>query len=432
MAKILFIIPYIPYPLNSGGNQAFYNMVDYLRQKMEVSLLLHVSSGKQMQDVEALQERWRNVTFYLYRQSEHVPQVKHPRYYHWLQKVQASVGRKMRRQIIYRPEEAPKDLVRERTTLYCSTFSRLEGDYVDYVYQVARKGFDFIQVEFYELISLGYLLPPDVQTLFVHHELRYIRNGNELSLLKGPVAEDHMVFNIAKDFERSALKRYKHVIALTEIDRKLLQDLLGSGTQVYASPAVVHIPECSPGSFTGASTHRLTFVGTEGHFPNMDAVNWFCREVAPELRSRNFSFTFEVAGDWYSSAVKSLQKVCPEMKVMGYVPDLSAFLKGSIALVPVRIGSGMRMKILDAVFSHVPFVTTYKGVEGIDFRNGEECLMADTASGFADSIVRLAGDPGLQSRLVAQSEQRLRSLYNPQEMLERRWNIYQKILQDKE
>ena len=117
MAKILFIIPYIPYPLNSGGNQAFYNMVDYLRQKMEVSLLLHVSSGKQMQDVEALQERWRNVTFYLYRQSEHVPQVKHPRYYHWLQKVQASVGRKMRRQIIYRPEEAPKDLVRERTTL---------------------------------------------------------------------------------------------------------------------------------------------------------------------------------------------------------------------------------------------------------------------------------------------------------------------------
>lgn len=432
MAKILFIIPYIPYPLNSGGNQAFYNMVDYLRQKMEVSLLLHVSSGKQMQDVEALQERWRNVTFYLYRQSEHVPQVKHPRYYHWLQKVQASVGRKMRRQIIYRPEEAPKDLVRERTTLYCSTFSRLEGDYVDYVSQVAARGFDFIQVEFYELISLGYLLPPEAETIFVHHELRYIRNGNELSLLRQQKAEDRMLFNIAKDYERSALKRYKHVIALTEIDRKLLQDLLGSGTQVYASPAVVHIPECSPGSFTGASTHRLTFVGTEGHFPNMDAVNWFCREVAPELRSRNFSFTFEVAGDWYSSAVKSLQKVCPEMKVMGYVPDLSAFLKGSIALVPVRIGSGMRMKILDAVFSHVPFVTTYKGVEGIDFRNGEECLMADTASGFADSIVRLAGDPGLQSRLVAQSEQRLRSLYNPQEMLERRWNIYQKILQDKE
>ena len=57
--------------------------------------------------------------------------------------------------------------------------------------------------------------------------------------------------------------------------------------------------------------------------------------------------------------------VCPEIKFVGYVEDLSDFLKGSIALVPIRIGSGLRMKILDAVSLGIPFVTTSKGVEGL-------------------------------------------------------------------
>ena len=67
--------------------------------------------------------------------------------------------------------------------------------------------------------------------------------------------------------------------------------------------------------------------------------------------------------------MKSLQAVCPEMELVGYVEDLREYLNGSIVLVPIRIGSGMRMKILDAVSSMASFVTTTKGVEGIDLSN---------------------------------------------------------------
>ena len=59
--KILFIIPYIPYPLDSGGNQAFFNMVEYLRHKMAVSVLLYPETGRRMQDVESLKKIWDNV-----------------------------------------------------------------------------------------------------------------------------------------------------------------------------------------------------------------------------------------------------------------------------------------------------------------------------------------------------------------------------------
>ena len=61
--KILFIIPYIPYPLDSGGNQAFFNMVEYLRHKMSVSVLLYPETEKRMQDVESLKKIWDNVDF---------------------------------------------------------------------------------------------------------------------------------------------------------------------------------------------------------------------------------------------------------------------------------------------------------------------------------------------------------------------------------
>ena len=111
--------------------------------------------------------------------------------------------------------------------------------------------------------------------------------------------------------------------------------------------------------------------------------------------------------------------------------DLHSFLNGSIVLVPIRIGSGMRMKILDAVSSKAPFVTTTKGVEGIDFRHEEECLKADSVYEFASAVIRLAGDKDLQVKLASQALGKLQKLYNPQEMLDRRLAIYDQILEMK-
>ena len=152
---------------------------------------------------------------------------------------------------------------------------------------ISRRGFDIIQVEFYPLITLGYLLPKDVQTVFVHHELRYIRNENEMECLTHVTDEDKMLYGIAKDMEKAALRQYKHVIALTDIDRLLLADLVGQECNIYVSPAVVQIESAYDRIVKPASV-RLTFVGSENHYPNQDAVDWFCHEVAPCLRVSGF------------------------------------------------------------------------------------------------------------------------------------------------
>lgn len=405
MKKILFIIPYIPYPLDSGGNQAFFNMVNYIRNRMSVSILLCSKSEEHDKNIVALKKLWANVDFFVYKwpkkKSVHI-EVRNPLYYNVLKRVKASVERKMRRQIVNMG--------------------------VDIICQVIKQGYDIIQVEFYELISVGYLLPENVQTIFVHHELRYVRNANEMSLFEEMTDEDRMLFSVAKDYERAALLKYKHVIALTEVDRQLLIDFLGRKERIYASPAVVQMSDTSIEEFTPAITHRLTFVGSGDHYPNLDAITWFCKEVAPYLHKQGFSFDFRVAGRWDCSHIVRLSSVCPEIKFVGYVEDLSDFLKGSIALVPIRIGSGLRMKILDAVSLGIPFVTTSKGVEGISFNDNEECLKADTAMDFADAIIRLANDSNMQCRLVLQAKRKLEDLYDWKKMLEQRMAIYSHIL----
>lgn len=431
MKRILFIIPYIPYPLNSGGNQAFFNMTDYIRHKMSVSILLYPKTGSQKRCVEELRQVWKNVEFFVFSEDNALDSFKVKRlfYYRWLGKIKSSIERKMKRQLLF-SESGSVDWVRKKSTLYNSVFCHFDSGYVRYVGQVARQGFDIIQVEFYELISLGYVLPADARTVFLHHELRYIHNENEMSLFKEVTDEDRMSFEIAKEFERNALRRFKYVIALTELDCKILEEFIGHKECIYASPAVVQQEKRSKTDFVPATTNRLTFFGSGNHCPNLDAVAWFCNEIVPHLRSSGVSFTFQVSGMWNKELLKELCASCPEMELVGYVGDLQQFLSGSIVLVPIRIGSGMRMKILDTVFSKAPFVTTTKGVEGLDFRDGEECLIADTAKDFAEAIVRLANDRNMQEKIVSQAKYRLRQLYNPQEMLDKRLAIYNQILEE--
>lgn len=424
MKKILFILPFPPYPLSSGGNQAVFNMIDYVRRKLAVSVLLYVTSDEQAKDVEELKKIWDNITFFILNKAVAKPEVKHPSYYRFLEKLHSSVVRKMKRQLV---SEEKKDIAHKKSLLYTTNSRPLDTAYIEYVAEISRLGFDIIQVEFLGLASLGYLLPEDVQTVFVHHELLFVRNENEMALWDRVTDEERLMFHMAKDFERGVLRSFRHVIALTETDRQALVRFMGREEGVYASPAVVQMAD-DTGREVMPTASRLTFVGSESHYPNLDAVTWFCREVAPCLRRRKLRFVFHVIGNWQSSYVKKLQDSCPEMELAGFVEDLHSYLNGSIMLVPVRIGSGMRMKILDAVSSKAPFVTTTKGVEGLDLRHGEECLIADSAEDFADAVIRLTADGKMQAKLANGAAERLRRLYKPQEMLDRRLDIYSSML----
>lgn len=419
MKKILFIIPYVPYPLNSGGNQAFFNMVEYIKEKMSVSILLYPKTGQDLINIEELKKVWTNVHFFVFKLD--APQFRNSLYISVLQKIKASATRKIRRHLI----KQENDPIREKSLLSQSYYPELPSQYLDYVAKISRSGFDIIQVEFFELISLGYILPPDTESVFVHHEIRYIRNENEMALFNNLTEREKMYFQLAKDYERAALLQYKHVIALTETDKNILKQLTNKES-IYSSPAIVRLSENN--IFQPITTNRLTFLGSGGHYPNNDAMKWFASEIIPILRKKNFHFTLEVIGSWNLKEAKTMENAS-EIEMTGFVPNLHQYLNRSISIIPVRIGSGMRMKALDAIAAQAPIISTSKGIEGIDLRHNEECLIADSPEKFAEEIIRLSQDVNLQKKLSSQAYNRLKQLYKPEEMLKRRMDIYNQIMQ---
>jgi glycosyltransferase involved in cell wall biosynthesis len=87
--------------------------------------------------------------------------------------------------------------------------------------------------------------------------------------------------------------------------------------------------------------------------------------------------------------------------VTGYVPELKPYLEqAALMVIPVRAGSGMRVRILEALAQAMPMVTTTIGLEGIDAQHGQEVLVADNADAFAAEVIRLMDDAELQARLA--------------------------------
>jgi glycosyltransferase involved in cell wall biosynthesis len=102
-------------------------------------------------------------------------------------------------------------------------------------------------------------------------------------------------------------------------------------------------------------------------------------------------------------------------------------MKGSIMIVPLRIGSGMRMKILEGAAWHVPMVSTSIGAEGLPMTNMENCILADSPNEFIDGILTLAADTDLQNMFVKKAKNIIKLGYSVEECGQVRNEIYKRI-----
>lgn len=418
--NILFILQYVPFPLNSGGNQAVFNMIDKARILHNVSILVDTRHEEAQKALEQLRKIWDNVTFYPYQKKELENKPKTLKF--WLcEYLQKSFTRKVKRQI---RKYQKFDFVRDNSCLN-QPYPSFSDGYKNFVYQVSRKGFDAIQVEFYESMPLIYLLPKDACKIYIQHEIRYIRNKNEMDLFKQQTTTDFYTWNLLKDMELSALRHYNYVVALTEIDKKkMLAD--DNNLNIFVSPAVVKLSK-KKFSYTQPAK-ELVFVGSGDHFPNADGVMWFCQEVLPLLKQKVNDIKLNVVGKWNEFLQRDLTAIEPSLNFTGYVEDLESYMNGKISIVPIRIGSGMRMKLLDSVNSASPIVTTSKGCEGLPFADNETCFIADTASDFSDAIIRmLNNEDNIQKKFVDNAFANISSIIDADKQVQKRMSLYEEI-----
>ena len=143
---------------------------------------------------------------------------------------------------------------------------------------------------------------------------------------------------------------------------------------------------------------RMLFFGANNYFPNHDALLYFIDEVLPKVIERRPNAKLSIVGPGVQPAVQERQS--PHVEIVGFVDDLMPHLeRASVVVVPLRIGGGTRLKIVEAMAKSKAIVSTRIGAEGIDLQHERDVLLADSPTDLAEQIVRVLSEPELGKRL---------------------------------
>lgn len=204
-------------------------------------------------------------------------------------------------------------------------------------------------------------------------------------------------------FMSRLLENFMLCTVVSDIERQMLASAVPGYKAIHVVPNSV---DAEPvGRKAGARlADSLIFTGSLRFAPNHDAMTWFLSEIFPAVRAEVPGVRLTITGD----AGLQPPVTAPNVVLTGQVADVRSLVAASaISLAPIRVGGGTRLKILEAMALRTPVVATTKAVEGLDARNGEHVLIADTPREFAEAVRRLLQDPAAAG-----------------EMAERAWRLY--------
>ncbi len=202
-------------------------------------------------------------------------------------------------------------------------------------------------------------------------------------------------------YEAKVCRLVNRVVAVSKADKQALQRLI-PGLEVTVVPNAVDVDYYTSADIQPSPLppRSLIFTGKMDFRPNVDAVLWFCHEVLPLIREQIPDVRFYIVGQSPHRRVLRLADD-PAVTVTGYVDDTRSYIAGArVYVVPLRIGGGTRLKVLEAMAMGKPIVSTSLGCEGFEgLVPGRELSIADTPQEFAQRVVELLEDASRRERL---------------------------------
>ncbi len=194
------------------------------------------------------------------------------------------------------------------------------------------------------------------------------------------------------------LRHFDGCAVVSELEYAQVKHLSAGSTQVNIVPNGVDIAHMS-GDFGPPQPNTLIYTGALTFNANLDAMHYFEQEILPLIVARNAEATLKITGSTTGVPTKELP-VHPSVTLTGYVTDLRPTVaQSALSVVPLRIGGGTRLKILESLALGTPVVTTSKGLEGLRIASGEGVLVADTPATFADAVLRVLREPQFRQQL---------------------------------
>jgi glycosyltransferase involved in cell wall biosynthesis len=204
--------------------------------------------------------------------------------------------------------------------------------------------------------------------------------------------------------------RFDLNVMMSELDAERLQTI-APGSTTHVAPNGVDTEYFRPMHEMSPISGRIVFLGPTYQFANRDAVEYLIEEILPRVRNLFPTPSLRLIG-WNADADRKRWEGEPGVTCAGQVEDIRPLLaEASCVVVPIRIGGGTRLKILDAWAMGKAVVSTAVGCEGLRAADGENILIRDTPHAFADAVCAVLGDPALRQRLGSNGRETVSASY---------------------
>ncbi len=218
------------------------------------------------------------------------------------------------------------------------------------------------------------------------------------------------------DYERRAIDRFPELVVAAEGDRLAL----GGDANIHTVGNGVDLASFRYGEFAGRDVQTAIMTGNMSYGPNVDAARWLAREVWPRVRARRAGARLRFVGAAPAAAVRSLAG--NGIEVTGAVTDVNAELRAAtVAVCPMRTGTGVQNKVLEALASGTPLVSTTLGNRGVGALPGRELLVADDARTLANAVLTLFDEPARCAALGMAARTLMESAYD--------WDVHARALE---
>lgn len=243
---------------------------------------------------------------------------------------------------------------------------------------------------------------PEVPTAVTHHNIE-----SELLRIRAGVTRFEPVRQYIKmqarrleELERFWAPRVASNVMMSDLDAGRLR-VISPTCPTFVVPNGVDVDYFERTKDGVPCSTRIVFLGPTAIYPNRQAVDWYLDGCWPKIRRAVPTATLDLVGAVRPKDALRYGRV-PGVNVHGYVPDVRPYLQAAAcSIVPIRVGGGTRLKILDAWAMGTPVVSTTLGCEGLEVGDGENILIRDESELFAEGVISLLRDPKLARRIGA-------------------------------
>lgn len=394
--RILFLSPTVPFPLTDGGRIRVFNLLKQIATKDDVTLLALETQPTDAEGVAQLQQL--GIRVHLVPNAQTLPPVS------FATLLKAFLKRQ------------PITVARYDLPAYRQKFKEL----------IATGTFDLVHYEMFH-------------TAQFHTEARLpsvLSQQNVDSAIWRRLCGETVnpFYKFAYWTQQLAFQRYEWVLSpkfdavtcTSDIDAVVFQRHCAEDV-IEIIPNGVDVTHYLP-DFSAEAPAHLIYIGSMDWYPNEDAVDFFADEVLPQIQERVPDVRFSIVGGNPSARVQKLAER-KGVVVTGRVPEIKPyFAEATVFVVPLRIGSGTRLKILEALAMGKAIVSTSVGAEGLDLKDGEEIFIADEPTVFAEAVTRLLTDGSLRRRIGENGRARVERDYDWRSIGEKLHQLYTKIL----